>query len=326
MREKSTRCRSKDGALAVLKDFTDRAEKVRAEIISPSEDRIADHQRTALSVHISNYMQHLIAKELNGTRINNSRSRLRRRVADCGFTQLADFESSVVERWLIDQQNRGMSAGTRNAYREVLLAFANWCVRTNRLLGNPLKNVPKADAKADCRRKRRALTEEELVQFLDAARRRPLLDARTIRTGPNKGKPVAKVSDHRQRKLERLGQERALIYKAYLLTGLRKSELASLTVGQLELDGELPFVVLDAGADSAKVGIVTSDNIVGQRANLIVLPTCRKILERADADMTGRDALENRAGQRALAHHEFARSNGRESAGRGNTYCPNGIE
>ncbi len=45
-----------------------------------------------------------------------------------------------------------------------------------------------------------------------------------------------------------------LIYKAYLLTGLRKSELASLTVGQLELDEPLPFAVLDARAEKNRRG------------------------------------------------------------------------
>ena len=34
--------------------------------------------------------------------------------------------------------------------------------------------------------------------------------------------------------LERLGQERALIYKTLVLTGLRKGELASITVGQVD--------------------------------------------------------------------------------------------
>jgi hypothetical protein len=45
-----------------------------------------------------------------------------------------------------------MSPGTRNAYREAAIGFANWCVRTRRLLDNPLKSVPKADAKSDQRR------------------------------------------------------------------------------------------------------------------------------------------------------------------------------
>jgi len=147
-----------------------------------------------------------------------------------------------------------MSAGTRNGYREAWVGFANWCVKTSRLLNNPLSNVPQADAKADCRRKRRALTEDELTRFLDAAHRRPLHDAMTIRRGPNKGKAIAKLCESRRIELERLGRERALTYKTYLLTGLRKSELASLVVGHLTLDGPLPFAVLDAAADKSRRG------------------------------------------------------------------------
>ena len=55
-------------------------------------------------------------------------------------------------------------------------------------------------------------------------------------------------------KLERLGRERSLIYKTLVLTGLRKGELASLTVGQLELDEPTPFVVLNAADEKNRQG------------------------------------------------------------------------
>ena len=54
--------------------------------------------------------------------------------------------------------------------------------------------------------------------------------------------------------LERLGRERALIYKTLVLTGLRKGELASLSVGQLELDGTMPFVELEAADEKNREG------------------------------------------------------------------------
>ena len=54
--------------------------------------------------------------------------------------------------------------------------------------------------------------------------------------------------------LERLGRERALIYKTLVLTGLRNGELTSLTVGQLDLDGPMPFVVLDAADEKNRQG------------------------------------------------------------------------
>jgi Phage integrase family len=55
-------------------------------------------------------------------------------------------------------------------------------------------------------------------------------------------------------KLERRGWERALVYKALVLTGLRKGELASLTVGNTDIDGGLPYVVLDAANEKAGRG------------------------------------------------------------------------
>jgi integrase len=54
--------------------------------------------------------------------------------------------------------------------------------------------------------------------------------------------------------LERTGRERELIYKTLALTGLRKGELASLTIAQLDLDGQVPYAVLDAADEKNRKG------------------------------------------------------------------------
>ena len=54
--------------------------------------------------------------------------------------------------------------------------------------------------------------------------------------------------------LEHRGRQRALVYKTLVLTGLRKGELAALTVGHGELDGPAPYLVLDAADDKAGRG------------------------------------------------------------------------
>jgi integrase len=147
-----------------------------------------------------------------------------------------------------------MGAGTRNEYRQELVGFGNWCVRTRRLLSNPFTGVPKADAKADCRRKRRSLTEDEIRRLLDVAGRRPLLEAMTVRRGRQKGEAVANLNEATRRRLELLGEERALIYKTLVLTGLRKAELTSLTVAQLVLDGPAPYLSLNAADEKNRQG------------------------------------------------------------------------
>ena len=55
-------------------------------------------------------------------------------------------------------------------------------------------------------------------------------------------------------KQERLGRERALIFKTLVLTGLRKNELASVTFGQLELGGPCPHVTLNAADEKNRQG------------------------------------------------------------------------
>ena len=87
-----------------------------------------------------------------------------------------------------------------------------------------------------------------------SCRLRPLLEAQTIRRGPRQGERSAKLRSNTQERLRRLGQERALIYKTLVLTGLRKNELASVTVGALELDGPVCCAVLDPAKEKNRQG------------------------------------------------------------------------
>ena len=67
-----------------------------------------------------------------------------------------------------------------------------------------------------------------------------------------------------RRRLEWLGRERELIYKTLVLTGLRKGELASLAVGQLVLDPDPAFLLLDAADEKNRQG-----NSIPLRADLV---------------------------------------------------------
>jgi hypothetical protein len=81
-----------------------------------------------------------------------------------------------------------------------------------------------------------------------------LLDALTVRKGPRKGERYADVRPEVRERLELLGRERALIYKALVLTGLRKGELSSLTVAHLRLDDAVPYLTLDAADEKNREG------------------------------------------------------------------------
>ena len=255
VREVATGCRDESAARSILGKLERRAELVKGEVISATEDAVIDHQSTPLADHIAAYIDHQKAKGVS-RRVKDTLSQLRRVAADCGFHRLADLDATALERWLLEQEANGMSAGTRNQYRGAWVGFCNWCMKTRppRLLTNPFAKVPRANEKADPRRKRRALTESELVRLLDVARRRPLLDRMRVHRGKRKGEVYAKLRPEVQHRLERLGRERTLIYKMLLLTGLRRGELASITVGQVVLEADPPYLVFEAADEKNREG------------------------------------------------------------------------
>ena len=122
------------------------------------------------------------------------------------------------------------------------------------MASNPFAGVRKANEDTDRRLERRSLAVDEIDRLLAAARERPLREALTIRTGKNKGQRIANVRSEVRERLILLGRERALIYSTLIYTGLRKSELASLTLAQAVLEEETAYLIVRAGDEKAKRG------------------------------------------------------------------------
>ena len=270
----STGCRDEDAARGVLRDLERRAELVKSGVMTASEDSIADQQTVPLDDHFRAYLDHLQAKGAGKTHRDNTVRNLRRVSSECSWKTLRELGRQPLERWLSQRMADGTSARTRNAHLSSLIAFGNWCLDNGRLLVNPFARIGKANEKADPRRQRRAMSEGELNQLLKVARWRPLAEhgrESVAIESHGTGKPAKRsnwkkaeltldgladaVERARDRladnpdlveQLDRLGRERALIYKTLVLTGLRKGELASITVGQLDLDGSMPCLILNA--------------------------------------------------------------------------------
>jgi integrase len=280
--EIATGCRDEVAARAVLTQLERRAELVRAGVLTAAEGDAADHAGAPLSRHLDAYERHLHAKGGDPRRISMLRRRLERLARDCRFPRLNKMSAGPIEHWLVEQANVGMAASTRNTYREAAVCFGNWCRRTHRLTLNPFADVPRADANVDRRHQRRALTESELLRLLKVARLRPLAEfgreitkTKADTTRPPKSRATwkrepltfeyidAAVERAREAlkenpdlaaRLERTGHERALMYKTLVLTGLRKGELASLTVGQLDFGGPVAYAVLNAADEKNRQG------------------------------------------------------------------------
>jgi len=272
----STGCRDKQAARHVLAEKLKRIEHIKAGILNAQECRTADHSTLPVESHIATYLQHLKAKTIRGRKVSdghrdNVQRQLKVLLRDCSFKRLRDITRDTMEKWMNRTEEAGMGARTRNTYRAAIIAFCNWCVETDRMAANPLARLCKADEHADTRKQRRALTEDQLARLFRTAHLRPLAEygRQTIRIPKQKrkgrrswykehltpenlddavtrGRELLKVEPDLINDLLWQGRERALIYKVLALTGLRKSELASITLAQLWLDEKHPFIELKA--------------------------------------------------------------------------------
>jgi len=251
----------------VLAQLERRAELVKvggAGVLTPEEDAASRHGAESIETNLDAWRDHLRLKGSTEHWYTQARRRVARVATDRGVKRLRDFTAATVERWLTDQTDQNMSAGTRKRGRlPAGVRHVHQLVRPPPNAGrltpphNPLLAVAAVDQRADTRRQRRALTEEELARLLDAAQRRPLADAMTVRRGEARGQAQAKLSAATRENLLRIGRERALIYKTLVLTGLRKGELASITVGQVDLAGgdcRVPHLLLNARDEKNRRG------------------------------------------------------------------------
>ena len=176
VREVATGCRDKQAAQAVLNDLERRAELVKANVMTAIEGAVADHQATALTGHLNDYIRSLRVAGKSKRHVSDTYRLAKRITAECGFRVLADFDPSRVESWLAARLEEDMAARTRNSYLQALKGFCTWCVANHRLVNNPISEVKRAKEKTDRRIQRRALTEEELRRLLYVARWRPLAE------------------------------------------------------------------------------------------------------------------------------------------------------
>ena len=253
VQEIATGCRDIDAAKNKLAELMRTVEKIKGGSLSPSDAEVGNWRNVPLSVHIADYIADLRARGLNADRVKTSETYLTNDCAGCGFRWLRDLNADALRKWL--RSDAEMGAATYNWHSALWSAFGSWLcgirlegrrksqTGDRRLASNPFAGFGKKNERDNRRRVARALTLDEMRRLLDQARRRPLDDALTIRRGPNKGQRTAKLSPERLAELERLGHERALIYKTLILTGLRKNELRTLAVGDLSF-GDVPFLVL----------------------------------------------------------------------------------
>lgn len=213
-----------------------------------------------LSELLADFEGHLRARDRSPHHVRVTVSYARTIFEGCGFAVWSDIRGDAVERFLRQLREGGLSTGTTNQKLVAVRQFCNWAVETGLAQESPLRRVRKLNASVDPRRRRRALTLEDLVALIDAASSGP------VREGLS-------------------GPHRALMYRLAFETGLRAAEIASLKVGSFSLAEPDAHVTVCAASS--------------KRRREDVLPLRAELARALGPLLTGRKAWERAFGVRA---------------------------
>lgn len=163
--------------------------------------------------NIEDYQKSLEARNCTDKHVQTTISAVKRIVKECSFNYWPDITREKVEnllKKLRDDKENSISFRRSNGYLVSLKSFANWMIETGRANQSPVQYIKRLNIKEDPRHTRRAIETGELAKLLETTKTQP----------ENYGMT---------------GNERALLYRLAVETGLRSSELASLTVSSFNL-------------------------------------------------------------------------------------------
>ncbi len=189
-------------------------------------DHFADDRKRPLSEHLKDYKVFLLSKGGTAKHVGLTTGRVEALIDGCDFFRIGDISAARVMEWLAEQRKptkdkKGLSHQTSNFYLVAMKGFVRWLIRERRTGENPLEHLTGLNVKTDRRHDRRALSDADFGKLVEAAR---------------KGTAFQGLS----------GADRAVLYQLAANSGLRASEMASLSTASLDLDAEQATVTVQA--------------------------------------------------------------------------------
>ncbi len=225
-KRKPVRLRSdKDAATVLLARLPKEIEEQKAGLLTPA----TAHQGRPLSALLAEYRTYRADQWNASEQTTPTVRRCELTFVGCGFPMLGDLDAEVVGRWLASRRRESARFGaqTSNHYVASWKAFGNWLVASRRSSENPFRPLAKQNVAVDVRHERRPLTADEFDRLLMAA---------------SAGKRFRKLA----------GSDRMTLCTVAAYTGLRASELASLTAASVSLASDPPALTVEAGYSKRK--------------------------------------------------------------------------
>ncbi len=194
----------------------------REGVIDARADTIQLFARSPITDSVADFETRLRAAGNTDKHVRHTVGFIRRVIEHAGFDTLGSIDEAGVSRYAADKLVDGASNRTVQAHLTAIKAFTKWLYEVGRLSSDFLASLKKPNPSADRRRQRRFLSPAEWEWLRDYL----------LRAGCLYGLQA---------------DERLLLYRFAIQTGLRANEIRSLTPASLHLEATSPFVLCKAG-------------------------------------------------------------------------------
>lgn len=209
-------------------ELSRKLDRRRLGLITADDDKLAAAAAIPLADHITDFADWLIARGVTEKQSGEVKSRLTKLAEWCEFHRLGELSASKVQSGVNDwRDENGRAAETCNKYLKAAKQFSKWASSKaeRKITEHVFSDLTSYNVEADRRHVRRSLTGDELAALLAATERGEVW-----------------VRDGRRMS----GPDRRILYTLAAYTGLRRSELASLTPESFDLGERTPTVTVDA--------------------------------------------------------------------------------
>ena len=197
----------------------------RAGVIDAVAEQVTVESRRPIEEHLTAFENRLKAAGRSQVHISDTTRQIRAFIAEGRFLTASTITSEAVERYAAKLKSEYIAAGTIRSYLTAMKSFTKWLTAEGKLDRDPLVRVSKPSAETDRRHERRMLHPDEwdyLSHYL---------------------------ATENVERFNIPADERIVLYATAIQTGLRSSELRSLTPGRLYLDASpAPYLTCKAGS------------------------------------------------------------------------------
>jgi integrase len=202
-------------ARTIANELEAKVKKIRLGLLDPREAAYNDAERVHVATHVQDYVRNLEASGRVPAHVKDVRRRLEWFLDQTKVTRLSQIKPSVVTETLKTLRDAGKADRTVFTYCASVKAFTRWLKKDRRTDRDLLEDLDRPEVVTEA--KRVALTPEQAARLISVTR------SSKIRRGLH-------------------GEERAWLYLLAMISGLRRSELQSLTPESFALDADPPTV------------------------------------------------------------------------------------